>query len=100
MIRPSTHEPVAGGAGGSVGGGATGRMLFVIPLLKSLRTARPSCASEYTMLRSVGSTAVWNPSPLFSKLTRNQLFSRIPTRLRVALGPPHPSLSCKPEYTL
>src|SRR6185436_3833718 len=50
MMRPSTHEPGAGAAApGS--GGATGRMLFVIPVLKSVRTVRPSCASEYTMWR-------------------------------------------------
>src|SRR6187397_1973231 len=100
ITLPSTQEPGAGAGGASVAGGATGRMLTVRPVRRSVRTVRPSCASEYTVWRSVGSTAVWNPSPLFSKLTRNQLFSRMPTRLRVALGPPHPSLSCSPEYTL
>ena len=101
MIRPSTHEPGAGAGGVSVAGGATGRMLTVLPVRRSVRTVRPSCASEYTVWRSVGSTAVWNPSPLFSKLDADtSCASRIPMRLRVALGPPQPSLSCSPEYTL
>src|SRR5215208_595734 len=36
MIRPSTQEPAAGAGGASGDGGATGRMLFVMPVLKSV----------------------------------------------------------------
>src|SRR5687767_363595 len=50
MTRPSTHAPGAGAAGVSVAGGATGRMLTVRPVRRSVRTVRPSCASEYTVL--------------------------------------------------
>src|SRR6478609_4594422 len=46
MMRPSTHDPGAGTLAPPGAGGATGRMLFVRPVRRSVRTVRPSCASE------------------------------------------------------
>jgi hypothetical protein len=48
------------------------------------------------MLKSVGSTAVWKPSP---PPMPNQSELRMPFALRVALGPPQLPLSWRPMYT-
>src|SRR5262249_57683670 len=77
-------------------GGGGGVMAGVPPVTGSTSERFPPDEDEYTLRQSATSTAL--PVPSLKPISSQSLL-RMPSQCRVALGPIHEWLSCRPVYT-